>query len=320
MGNELTIIEQQLLPMEDDFAEALAGIMPAKRLIRTICVSMEKSPTLLDCSKQSVINSAMTAAVLGLEVDGATGQAFLIPFKNKCQLVIGYKGFNTIGARAGLTITGDVVREGDEFDFDEGEGFVRFKRSLAPTGDRRIIAAWAKAAAINRPSIVTVLSIDDILAVKKKSPGARKPDSPWNDETIGFPAMAAKTVKRRLARSTPLSVYSLGAALDEAVEERGKAAWIKPDRTLMIEGEAGAAAPEESPTPKAEDLTARRSQSEIVEELEAIAVQDGMKGLVVAWRRLHRSEQEIVGKSEITRIENIASGGKIGDGNQKTML
>lgn len=309
MANELTIIEQQLVPLAPEFDEVLAGMMPAKRLIRTMCVSIEKTPKILDCSRQSVINSAMTAAVLGLEVDGATGQAFLIPFKDKCQLVIGYKGFNTLGARARMTITGDVVREGDEFDYDEGEGWVRFKRSLAPTADRRIIAAWAKAAANDRPPIVTVLSIDDILAVKRKSPGARKADSPWNDESIGFPAMAAKTAKRRLARSTPLSVYSLGAALDEAVEERGKTAWIKADRTLMIEGEGGAIeAAEPAPTPQAEDLMAKRSKAEIVDDLEAIAVQDGMEGLKRAWHTLHRTEQKIVGKPELERIKAIAKG------------
>ena len=41
-----------------------------------------------------------------LEVDGVTGQAFLIPFKGRAQLVIGYKGFNTLAARSGLTVTG----------------------------------------------------------------------------------------------------------------------------------------------------------------------------------------------------------------------
>ena len=49
----------------------------------------------------------------GLEVDGVTGQAFLVPFAGKVQLVVGYKGYNTLGARAGLTITGEVVRSGD---------------------------------------------------------------------------------------------------------------------------------------------------------------------------------------------------------------
>jgi phage RecT family recombinase len=70
----------------------------------------------------------MSAACLGLEVDGVTGQAYLIPFKGRAQLVVGYKGYNTLAARSGITITGAVVREGDEFDYQLGSAaFVRHK-------------------------------------------------------------------------------------------------------------------------------------------------------------------------------------------------
>lgn len=238
MANELALLESQFAPLVPHFADVLAGIMPPERLIRTVMVSAERTPKLLSCNRQSLFNAAMSAAVLGLEVDGVTGQAFLIPFGDRAQLVIGYKGFNTLAARAGITITGEVVREGDDFDFNEGEGWVTHKRSLAPAAGRRIIAAWAKAAAQGRPPIVAVMGIADIEAVKARSQGAKKSDSPWNDPVIGFPAMASKTVKRRLARSTPLSVFQLAASLDEAVEERGLHAFIAPDRTLRIEGEA----------------------------------------------------------------------------------
>ncbi len=249
----LVQIEQQLTPLAPHFAEVLAGVMPPERLIRTVLVSVERTPKLVECNRQSLFNAAMSAAVLGLEVDGVTGQAFLIPFGNRAQLVIGYKGFNTLGARAGITISGEVVREGDEFDYDVGEGYVTHKPSLASARDRRIIAAWAKAKADTRPAIVTIMGIGDIETVKARSPGARKQDSPWNDPVIGFPAMASKTVKRRLARSTPLSVFQLGAGMDEAYEERGRHAWIGPDRQLQVEGDA--IAPEQpSPQPTAAQL------------------------------------------------------------------
>jgi recombination protein RecT len=94
--------------------------VPVERLMQTIMISCERLPALLKCDRQSLFNSAMSAAVLGLEVDGVTGQAYLIPFAGKAQLVIGYKGFNTLAARSGITITGAVVREGDEFDYELG--------------------------------------------------------------------------------------------------------------------------------------------------------------------------------------------------------
>lgn len=253
MSNDLVLLERQFEPLLPQFAAALGGVMSPERLIRTVIISIERLPALLECNRQSIFAAAMSAAVLGLEVDGVTGQAFLIPFKGRAQLVIGYKGYNTLAARAGLTVTGEVVREGDEFDYELGtNAFVRHKPSLKPTPDRRIVAAWAQAAASGRPPVIAVLGVDEINAVKQRSPGGRRSESPWNDPQVGFPAMASKTAKRRLARSLPLSVFQLAARLDEAVEEQGANASIAPDGKLLIDG---IAARDESRTPTMQELT-----------------------------------------------------------------
>src|SRR5262249_12016457 len=120
MTNALTVFQEQLAPLSPRFEQALAGRVSVERLMQTILVSCERNPKLLDCNRQSLFNAAMSAAVLGLEVDGVTGQAYLIPFKGRAQLVIGYKGFNTLAARSNMTITGAAVREGDHFAFELG--------------------------------------------------------------------------------------------------------------------------------------------------------------------------------------------------------
>jgi recombination protein RecT len=257
MSTAVTVFESQLRPLAPHFAQVLPPNLPVERLMRTVVVSVERLPKLLDCDRQSLFNAAMSAACLGLEVDGVTGQAFLIPFKNRAQLVVGYKGYNTLAARAGITVTGAVVREGDAFEYDIGEGWITHKPLLNNKG--RIIAAWAKAAHGTRPPVVTVLGIDDLMAVKAKSPGASRSDSPWNDTAIGFPAMCEKTAKRRLARSLPLSVMQMAARLDEAVDEQGRAAWVSPDRGVIVEGEFTEAAP----TPTFEHLTSSPSNQEM---------------------------------------------------------
>jgi recombination protein RecT len=255
MSNDLAVIERAFLPLASKFADVLkvpgVTLTPA-RLIRSVMISCGRAPKLQACTLTSLFNAAMSAACLGLEVDGVTGQAFLIPFDIKgtltAQLVVGYKGFNTIGARSGITITGEVVRDGDDFDFDEGAAWVHHRKILGQPG-RRIIAAWAKAATKDRPSVVKVLDIDDILAIKQRSPGARKNDSPWNDEAIGFPAMAEKSAKRRLARTMPLNVYQLAARLDEAWEEQGLPAHIHPEAGVIIDQAA-----EQKPQPASGEL------------------------------------------------------------------
>jgi len=193
----------------------------------------------------------MSAAVLGLEVDGVTGQAFLIPFKTRAQLVVGYKGYNTMGARSGYTITGACVREGDEFDYMLGsECYLRHKPSFR--ADARITHAWAVATNLRLPPIISVLSIHDIIAVKNKSPGAQKADSPWRDVAIGFPAMSEKTAKRRLARSMPLNVMQYASRLEEAFDEQHRPGWIDPERGPQIEPPLVASADIEADSPPVE--------------------------------------------------------------------
>jgi len=309
MSTDLALIERELTIRTPQFADVCRDIMPAERLIRTVLISIERTPAIANCTQQSIMNAAMTAGVLGLEVDGVSGQAFLIPFAGRAQLVIGYKGFNTLAARAGITITGEVVRQGDAFDYDLGEGWIKHKPSLEPwknRDDRRIIAAWAKASAHDRPPIVTILSASDILATKEKSPGAKRSDSPWNNPDIGYPAMASKTAKRRLSRSTPLTVhYGLAAALDEAVEERGRRGYITPERRLMIDGEAITPG-DPGPAPEAEALITRQSPSDILDNLEEIARTEGVDALGKAWTKLETNIQKTLGQDEKRRLYSIA--------------
>jgi recombination protein RecT len=283
MGNDLAILESQFRPLTPKFEQVLNGIMPASRLIRTVIISCERTPKLFECDRQSLFNAAMTFAVLGLEVDGVTGQGYIIPFKGIAQPVIGYKGMNTLGARSGLTITGRVVREGDSFDFDEGAAIVHHKRKLGDEFSRQIIAVWAKAASISRPAALRVLSITEILAIKTKSP--RGNQAPWADDAIGFPAMAEKSAKRRLARDMPLNVFQSAARMEEAFEEQGEPSYIHPDKGVVVGGEVVASNYHDT-TPSAQDLIAPPS----LEQEARMAAERGREALAAFCRRLTKTQ------------------------------
>ena len=284
MANDIAIIERQLEPLIPRFEQVLNGVMPASRLIRTVIVSCERTPKLCECDRQSLFNAAMTFAVLGLEVDGVTGQGYLIPFKGIAQPVIGYKGLNTLGARAGLTICGGVVREGDEFEYREGtEAYVRHKRTLRDESNRKIIAAWASASACFRPPTVKILSITEILAIKTKSPRGGQP--PWSDDAIGFPAMAEKSAKRRLARDMPLNVFQSAARMEEAFEEQGEPSYIHPDKGVIVGGEVIGSNYNDT-TPTAQELIAPPS----LEQEARMAAERGRDALATFCRRLTKTQ------------------------------
>ena len=178
MRTDIALIDQELTARLPLLEQVLPPQLSPERLKRTVMIACERNPRLLDCTPQSIINAATSAAVLGLEVDTASGQGFLIPFGRQAQFVIGYKGLNTLAARSGYTITGAVVREGDVFDYELGSGaFVRHKPDLVDVARRRIVAAWACAERTGHPPIVAVLSLDELLAVKERAPGARSAHS-----------------------------------------------------------------------------------------------------------------------------------------------
>ena len=317
MSNDLVLLaafEDQLTAVKPQFADVLGGRMPPERLIRTIMISCQRTPKLLACNRQSLMNAGMTFGVLALEVDGVTGQGYILPFKQAAQPVIGYKGYSTIGARAGLTITGDVVREGDDFDYAKGtKAFVHHKPKLDNRG--RIIAGWALAASRDRPPVIEVLGIDDLEAVRQRSPGAKMSDSPWNDPKIGLPAMYSKTVKRRLARSTPMNwaspEFQYAAVMEEAFEERGKHSYIAPGRGVIIDGEASPLPTRESAddTPGLGDLTGKKEDPEIaalkIEGREAAEISTDM--LSKWWARLSPRQRVALEQMKNDELKPLAT-------------
>lgn len=301
MANDLTIIENNLTAIAPELMQAIPPaireILPAERIIRTLMVSLERNERLQQCSMPSLVNAAWSAAVLGLEIDGYTGQAFLVPYKIKgvltAQLQIGYKGFNTLMARSGYTPNSGVYREGDEFEYELGSNpFVRHKPKLgAGSANRPILAAWATATPQTGAPMCAVLSVEDVMAVKARSQGAKKADSPWNDIAVGFPAMAEKTAKRRLARQMPLNVVQLASALD-TMGEIGRLAHINPsNRMLTVDQKA-------IEDPAALDAEA---EAELVDFDEIYAIQVNSAGK----QKQFKSWDECFGTVK-ARLENMA--------------
>lgn len=264
MAQELIVQRRrELEAMSDQFGAIIgrSGI-DLPRFMTSIMYAVEINPKLAECEIGSLKRFGMTCASLLLDPNPASQQIFALPFKNRklgvtlAQTVVGYHGYNTLGWRDGLTITGSVVREEDAFSYDEGDGQVSHIKKLGHTLERRIIGAWAKGAAIGRAPMLVVLDIDELEAVRAKAPGRNETDSPWNDPKVGLPAMYAKTAKRRLSRSMPFGAYLAAAKMEEAFEERGLPAHIEPGLQLVV-GDQRNPLPRAQPQPEGQDLTMR---------------------------------------------------------------
>ena len=175
----------------------------------------------------------------------------LIPFKNVCTLVPGWKGLLKLVRNSGelQTVFAQEVREHDEFDFEEGlDPHLRHKRALGgPEKRGPVVAYWAGAVLRNGGRQFVVMSKSEVEEHAKKYSKAFA-TGPWKTE---FDQMALKTCLRKLCKYLPASVESQTAcALDEQ-EEAGVAQQFSPEvpQGLLPLAEAVEAAP----MPEAED-------------------------------------------------------------------
>jgi recombination protein RecT len=107
--------------MKPQMALALPKHMSADRMARLALTAFSTNKQLQSCKQDSILASLMTATQLGLE-PGINGQGYLIPYKDTCTFVPGWKGLVDLVARAGrATVWTGAVYPGDKFDYQLGD-------------------------------------------------------------------------------------------------------------------------------------------------------------------------------------------------------
>ena len=218
------------------------GLSPEK-LKQTIVNSLMANNYLASCTPESVMQAAMTAAVLGLEVDNVTGQGYLTPFKGKAIFVPGYKGYITLARNSGFVVEGDVVRERDEFRYQRGLSPVldHIPGPGSPTERGAITHAYAVAHHSTMPSIFEVVHVEDINKIRDNSEAYKAhiagkiKTTPW---ASNYDKMCKKTAIRALASRLPLNVQKAHAV--ESAHEIGNTAYLddQGDLTVIDQSEA----------------------------------------------------------------------------------
>lgn len=195
---------------------ALPKHLDADRMLRIAMTSVRRTPGLLSCNQQSLLGAIMQSAQLGLEPDGVLGHAYLIPFKDEVQLIVGYKGLVDLARRSGQlsTIFSRVVYEKDQFDFSYG---LDEQLRHVPSDDENpgeIVAVYAIARLKDGGLQFEVMRRREIEEIRKRSRAGES--GPWKTD---YAEMSRKTVIRRLCKMLPASVeLARAVALDERAE------------------------------------------------------------------------------------------------------
>lgn len=177
------------------------------RLMGTLIPAIHKNPNLLLCERGSLFQSVVRAAQLGLEIDSPLGHAYLVPFKQTVQLIIGYKGLITLAYRDPHLVSLYAYTVGTEDEFDYGLGtkpFIQHKPNLEQwTLEPEVLrAVYAVAKLRNGGEIIEIVPGGVIEQLCADQLAKHRGESPWR---YYFGAQARKTAIRRISNHLPKS-------------------------------------------------------------------------------------------------------------------
>ena len=227
-GKELSIKEMLMTDgAKKQFAAAMPKHCSPDRMARVALTALTRTPKLASCTPESFFECMISLSQWGLEPDGR--RAHLIPYGNKCTLIIDYKGLVELCWRSGQVamIHADVVCENDVFSTDQGEIVthkIDLKKDRGP-----MYAVYAKVKLINGASKCEVMSKKEVDAIRSRSKSGGS--GPWGTD---YNEMAKKTVFRRLTKWLPLSAEVMDATYgdDDVPVTLDAASFKAPLKTL----------------------------------------------------------------------------------------
>lgn len=233
----------------------VVGEADAQDFVASIVAAVNANPKLAECSNSSILSAALLGRSLRLSPAPQLGQMYLVPYKDKAQFQVGWKGYYQLAIRSGeyRRLNAVAVKEGELSRYDpfteevevrpiqdpdareaaETAGYYAFYETV---GGFRKSMYWSKARMRRH--------------AERYSPSWGSPSSFWRKD---FDSMALKTMYRQLIGKYGIMSADFSRAMaaegwedagpGEALPERGAPeALAAPDAPALPEE-----APEEAP-------------------------------------------------------------------------
>lgn len=175
------------------------------RMTRSVINAISTTPSIAKCTPESIFISTVKSFSMGLEPNGALGEAYLVPFKNEATFMPGYRGLISIARRSGQIneIYAKEVYQNDTFDVEEGTDrkILHKPDYFCNRGD--LIGVYAVFVLKDGAYDFEIMSIDDVNKIRSRSQAAKSSYSPWSTD---YAEMAKKTVMKRLLKRAPMSI------------------------------------------------------------------------------------------------------------------
>ena len=236
----VTTSEQNIYQLVRDRKKLYEEVLPDKsssgRFIQASLTAIKMSSKLQQCNPDSILKALMESARYGLEPNSPLSEAALVPYGEKVEFLIEYRGLLKLAWNSGLvmSIDFDKICEKDEWRYSKGDKGEFFHQ---PSFDERgkPLAYYASAVIKGGGIARTVMSTKEILAHGKQfSKSFSSSSSPWQTD---FDAMAIKTVLRQLIdKKLPKATTARGMLLSDAGHQEDIPEEVRHDR-LEVETE-----------------------------------------------------------------------------------
>jgi len=256
----------ELLREQDGMKQRLNAVgtryLTAERATRFALAACNQTPDLLKCTPTSFMGSLMAAHALGLEPNTVKQHCLLLPFRNRkirrdqnnnvmrdennrplydfwyeCQLIIEYRGFNTLYLRNPIVkaIQMEAVFDVDEFEFREGtDAFLRYRKNLESEGTR-LRGAFCFLALANDSDSFTVLRRADIERSRARSKAWTDAADRLEEARLVYEKSETPKNKRDLDYAqrrfdeTPWQAFLPGMAAKTAAKQHAKISYLGDD-------------------------------------------------------------------------------------------
>lgn len=210
-------MEQMMVKMSEQIKKALPQHMSNERFQRVALTAFGSNPKFLNCDPVSFLAAMMDSAQLGLEPNTPLGQAYLIPYGNKVQFQVGYKGLLELALRSGKmkTLYAHEVRENDKFEVKYGLHQDLIHEPVLK-GERGDVIGYYAVYHLDTGGHSFVFMTKEEVLTHARSKSKTFNNGPWQTD---FDAMAKKTVIKQLLKYAPLSIEMQKAVVsDETVK------------------------------------------------------------------------------------------------------
>lgn len=159
--------------------------------------------------RQSVVNAVTNIAAIGISLNPAKKQAYLVPRKGKVCLDISYMGLIDLAVQSGsiLWAQADLVYESDGFELNGFDKPPAHKRNPFAKNRGEVVGVYVVVKTHSGDYLTDCMSIDEVNAIRDRSEGwkayiEKGKQCPW---VTDFGEMAKKTVVKRAYKYWPKS-------------------------------------------------------------------------------------------------------------------